>query len=1138
MPRNKKEQIMISKILRSLFFLVVSLAAAQAFGQSLTGSFSGVVTDGAGGAISNAAVKVVNAATGVEVFSGATDGEGLYRATAIPAGVYNFVFAAQGFKQFSLNNVTLAVDQRARVDAKLELGEVSETVTVTSESAIQLDKETSALSETIDTETVINLPLNGRAVLNLLSLVGGISSSGDGTDVNTAQLSINGSRTLNSEFTVDGVSVVSGSTGGLTRLPSTEAIRELKVNTSAFSAEYGRTSGGSINSVIKSGTKQFHGTLYEYFRNEALNANNFFRNLRGEERPADRYNQFGASLGGPFLLPRFDGGLPGLNRSKNTFFFFNYEGLRRKAPSSPLSSIPEERFRSGDFSAATVVIRDPVTRQPFPGNRIPENRIDPAARKILALFPASNTEGIIDPATGRRLNNYVNTQSNARDSNEYTTRIDHHAFAGKARIFGRFTYYRAFSEGVEDIAGLLNNEVADSFTTGYQASIGYTHNWSPSLITEINVGFLRDNPKIDPPTDGINLAEVVGIQRSPYPAMPRISISGYSLIGTNENTLRRQINNIYQTSGTVSLVRGANLLRMGVQFRRNQFNVFNPGGSFFGVYNFNGELTSPNNSANNAVHSLADFMLGLVQTANYNLPQPPTGRRNWNIGVFAQDDWKVTRNLTLNLGLRYEYEAPKKVSNNIYSRIDTRTGRLLVAGKNASDALDLESDKLNFAPRVGFAYSVTPKTVLRGAFGIFYSQIFSNLGGIVLYPGFTVNQNFPDRGAGVAQEFSLSQGMPLVARQNLEDPFFVEREASATAPLGGGAQYGEIGPLPSSLQWNFGIQRELPFNVFLDASYVSTRGLHLPLSLPYNDVPFDRVEELQRLGSGITTQMARPFPTAARFNSFVHAGTSTYHALQVKAQRQVRGFAFRSVYTWSKSIDDGSGLFSFSQPNGVDPGQYLQLFRRFDRAPSTFDRRHTYSSSLQYTTRGDWWRRDFLLSGIFVARTGIPDTINQNNLNPVASQQRPHAIAPFDDIYAGGRVSEGIGIRYLKAPNTPGFPLAPSGPLYVGSVAAGTRRQVLPVSIGTLPRNSVRLPGEWNLDFSFARQFRLREGLRFQLRGEFFNVFNHTQFNGPNTSLTVTADANGNPFFNSPSFGLITAARSARFVQIVARIEF
>ncbi|MGH9845078.1 MAG: carboxypeptidase regulatory-like domain-containing protein [Blastocatellia bacterium] len=477
---------MTSKKLRCLFFLIASLIATQAFSQSLTGSFSGVVTDEAGAAIPNASVKIVNAATGLEVFSGATGAEGLYRATAIPAGVYNFVFAAQGFKQFSLNNVGLAVDQRARIDAKLELGAVTETVTVTSESGIQLDKETSALSETIDTDTVVNLPLNGRAVLNLLSLVGGISTSGDGSDVNTAQLSINGSRTLNSEFTVDGVSVVSGATGGLTRLPSTEAIRELKVNTSAFSAEYGRTSGGSINSVIKSGTKQFHGTLYEYFRNEALNANNFFRNLRGEQRPPDRYNLFGASLGGPFLLPKFDGGLPDLKRSRNTFFFFNYEGLRRKAPSSPLSSIPEERFRSGDFSAATVVIRDPVTRQPFPDNRIPENRIDPAARRILALFPAPNTAGIIDPATGRRLNNYVNTQSNPRNNDEYTTRIDHTAFKNGARIFGRFTHYRAFSKGVEDIAGPLNNEVGDSFTTGYQVALGYTHNWSPQLITEIN----------------------------------------------------------------------------------------------------------------------------------------------------------------------------------------------------------------------------------------------------------------------------------------------------------------------------------------------------------------------------------------------------------------------------------------------------------------------------------------------------------------------------------------------------------------------------------------------------------------------------------------------------------------------------
>jgi hypothetical protein len=478
------------------------------------------------------------------------------------------------------------------------------------------------------------------------------------------------------------------------------------------------------------------------------------------------------------------------------------------------------------------------------------------------------------------------------------------------------------------------------------------------------------------------------------------------------------------------------------------------------------------------------------------------------------------------------------MSNDIYSRVDIVSGKLLVAGKNASRTLDLEAAKYNFAPRVGFAYSLTDHTVIRSAFGVFYSQIFSNLGGIVLYPGFTVSQQFPDLGVAVPQPFRLNEGTPLVAVQNFQDPFFVERNATPSNPLNSGAQFGQINPMPHSLQWNWGIQHEVARGTILDMSYVGTRGLNLPLSLSFNQIPFERGEELARLGSTVENQRARRLPNVDGLGAFVHAGTSSYHSLQFKAVRQLtRSFGFQTSYTFSKSMDDGSGLFSFSQPYGLDQGQFPNYFRYLDRAVSAFDRPHNFAASFQYRTGGPRWLRNWTISPIVIARTGLPDTITQSNLYPGVTQQRPNVINTNASAEGGGEVPEGTAIRYLLAPGSPNFPFTPSGPLFTGSGA--TRTLVLPASVGTLGRNTTREPSEFNIDLAIARSFPIRDTMRFEIRGEAFNFLNHTNFNGANTSLSVQADPRtGQAVFNSPNFGLITTAKSARFVQLVARFEF
>lgn len=1168
--------------LRAVRAAAFLLLAAVAYGQSLTGTIAGNVTDATGAVVPGATIRIINATTRALVFTGTSDAEGAYLAPALPAGRYNLTFEAPSFRKIEISNVTLQVDQRARVDAALQTGEVTETVTISGETFGQLERDSSSQDEVINTSQVQNLPLPSRNVLNLLPLIAGVSSGGNATGLNTRQISVNGSRTLNTEITVDGVSVLNGTTGEVTRLPSTEALRELKVLTSGYSAEYGRTSGGYVNAVVDSGTRAYRGGVYEYFRNEALNANNYFRNLRNEERPVDRYNQFGVRFGGPLLVPRFGEGGPVFTQNRDrTFFFFNYEGLRRLVPASPISTVPDERYRSGDFSQVLAgpdgiagtnddgFLRDPRTTAPcglvagqpvrtgcFPNNIIPQDRFDPAARRILALIPlpSPGLPPVFDAVSNRLTSNYINVQTNPRNENEYTLRLDHNAGGGNTRLYGRFTYYKIddFTTGAVQIPGPLDpgaSTESPTFIPGYQTALGLTHTFSPRLILEANFGFLRVDQLRVPQNRGLDFRNILGIERLSADVAPRINISNFTSFGIGANATSREVTNTFMPSGSLSVISGNHSLKFGAQLRKNQFNVFNAGGNFAGVYNITGGATAPTSGGGApAVNAFAEFLLGNINNATYTIPQPLVGRRNHNLGVFAQDDWRVTQRLTLNLGLRWEYETPITVVNDIYARLDNN-GRLLVAGRNASRTLDLETDYNNFAPRVGFAYSFNDRTVLRGAFGSFFGQIFSNLGGAVNFPSFTAAATFQNLGPGLAQPFTLSQGIPLIAVQDFSDPLRVERTATPANPLNTGAQFSETSPLPYTMLWNFGIQRELGSGIVVDASYVGSRGVHLPLSLPVNQPPFELATELARLNSGIETQRARPNPNVAGFSPFFNAGTSSYHSLQLKGSRQFsRSVSFLTTYTWSKSIDDGSGLFNSSQPNGLDQGQFPRFFRYLDRGPSAFDRRHSYTLALQYTMPKFAFLPDafgralsnFQINPILLWRTGLPDTITQSNTNPLATQQRPN-VANNNSIYADELTPEGQGIRYLVAPiigNVPNasFPYAPSGPVFTGTGAA--RRQVLPLSIGTLGRNTVYQPSEFNIDLSISRRIALSERFALQFRAEAFNALNHTNFNGPDVSLAVQTDAAGNVFFNSPTFGLITGARPSRFMQLVLRLDF
>ncbi|HWF48713.1 MAG TPA: carboxypeptidase regulatory-like domain-containing protein, partial [Bryobacteraceae bacterium] len=505
-------------VLFSLFLLGVGTYAQT------TGQISGTVTDATKAPVEGATVTIVNADTGVTVFKGTTNASGIYRAANVPVGRYNISVEAPGFKKYDVSGVNIAIDQKASIDAVLELGQVAETVNVEGSSAGQLATDSSSLGGTITPADVQNLPLPSRNTLNLLALSPGVSSGADITNqggLNTSQLSINGSRTLNSEFLLDGVSVVTGSTGSPETLPPPDSIREFKVLTSSYSAEYGRTSGAIVTLVTNSGTNNYHGAAYGYFRNEVLDANNYFNNVLGKKRPEDRYNLFGGKIGGPLSIPKL------YNGKNKTFFFLNYEGLRQAAPFNTPSSLPYGAYATGNFSASRTAVDMPGTHTQFAGNIIPSSLINPAALKILSQVPAPNSSGTLNATDNLITNNYVSVGSNHPTSDLGLARLDE-SISQNTRLFGTFMHYISLSPPTQAFPGVLDNATGTSTTTGYDSTIGLTQTWSPTLITEVRFGFFRNNSEYVPLTVGINTPQTFGVANSFGFAAPDFNISSYS----------------------------------------------------------------------------------------------------------------------------------------------------------------------------------------------------------------------------------------------------------------------------------------------------------------------------------------------------------------------------------------------------------------------------------------------------------------------------------------------------------------------------------------------------------------------------------------------------------------------------------
>jgi hypothetical protein len=1135
------------------------LQPVPAMAQAVNARIEGTITDPTGAVIPNAHVTIRNVDTNVVAFDGKTDAAGVYHALTVPPGKYTVTAEANGFRKQEQENVNVSLAQNITLDFAMMQGSVDQVLTVTSNAQAVLNQSDATISTLVTPSAIQDLPLQNRNITQVFLLTPGVAQGGNTNSQNNAQLVFNGGRVLGTNPLLDGTSVINASTGQIDQLPSPDALSEVKVITTSPSAEYGRSSGATVLFTTKSGTNQFHGGLYTLLRNEALDANTWVNKQTGTARPKDRFLQYGGTFGGPILLPHL------YNGRNRTFFFFNYDVTRTKSPASSTQTIPGigsnpnvtcgagSGFRGGDFAAAAglVTIIDPKTGQPFPNNIIPCGRINPAAAKIMALLPAPNQGGSQDKTNARFTNNYFQQDILSSVTPLYTGRFDEN-IGTRLTLFGSVNYWTPNSPSQIVFNPTLNNNKPAAPTSGWEAAIGGNEVITPTLIVQGHFGFYRTASTSESTSQGINNADALGIQSTPAAITPTFTVSGYSSLGPPINSLLNQSTQTFSEYLSVTKILGPHTIKAGEENRWNQFNRLAPTSYNNGMFNFDGTVSNSTHAGGSAVAAQADFLLGAIKNTSYELPQPEQGRRNYNLSFFAQDDWKARNNLTLNLGIRQEYESPLTVAHNIYSRFDPSTGVLLVAGKNASRSLNLPTPLWNLSPHFGFAYTPTPGTVVRGGFSIVYGQIFSNLGSQVNSPGFDVVTNTNNLGTGIPQPFTLSQGIPLTGVQNLDDPASSLGTGTTQNPIqAGGPEFISVSKLSSNQQANIGIQQDLGHSIVLEANYIHAHSIHLPVSMSLNQSKV--IDEQGNINTALATQIGLtntttftqsqlPFPTLTNISGQGNYGGAHYDALQVSGRRQFSSsIAFIASYTWSKSIDDSSGIYSFSQPsgiNGIAPWN-AALRRRYDVGLSSFDQRNAANIAVQYTSHGNVWTKDFRISAIFVAHSGIPQTITESGANvPGASSQRPNGNASL--IKEKTRVHTGNAIQYFTPPGDSAFPFTVAGPFYA-TPTGGKRTQYAAPAFGTAGRNTTSQPGEQTLNMAASRTFSIKEGLRFQIRVDALNVLNHTNLQGANTSLTVTnvgtaaAPAAG---FSSAGFGQITSAWPTRQLQLLGRFSF
>lgn len=1065
--------------MRVLFLLFLSVSSIWA--QSGTSALSGTITDVSGATLPKADVVVTNLSSGTR-HATITNDSGVYHVATLPPGVYSVAVSAPGFQPVTRSGITLAVSQSIAVDVTLEVGQANTTISVEADLPLT-ESQSSTLGQVVNRRMVATLPMPNRAATSLAALAPGVVmiDTGQGAE-NYPIFSIAGGRARNQNFTLDGGNVTNAV--GLTRpqqmtsLPM-DAMQEFRVISNNYSAEQGHSTGGVIAMSTRSGTNQFHGSVFEFLRNQVLDARNFF----AAERPPLRLNQFGASFGGPV-------------RKDKTHFFATWEQTRQVSSVIALQTVPTAAQREGDFSGLAPIY-DPATtvgrdRQPFAGNRIPAGRFDPVAVAALNYWPQPNrTAG----AAGG--NNYAANSDSRLLRNIVVGRLDH-----QFRPADQFTArYYINDSYIENSGSFPKPEAAPDANWNdvrIQSIMGaHTHIFRPDLANEFKVSYLRRKFIDDRFGSGQNLAGLLGLTGVSAAAFPNFTVPGYAALSTSSMSRHQTPIQDLQFLESLSWLRSKHALKFGVEFRRganSEIRDRSSSGSLAFTPLITGKPGTPGTG-----NGLASLLLGEVNSGAIQVSDHIVSRAAYWAG-YVQDDWRITPSLTLNAGFRWETELPRRVDEDRQNSFDpdalnpvsgTR-GTVTFSGRDGVPRPAFRTDWNNFGPRLGLAWSFGGGYVFRGGAGFFYGSTVSNTIGDVASTGFSDSASFVVSQADLQSAFRLRDGFPRYSRPPLT-------AGIGAVPLGQKPNtavgfFEPARPTPISYQYNFSLQRELWRSAVLEAGYMGNVGHHLTA----NDLTLSQVRP-ERMGPG-DSQVRRPYPQFSNVYSINPAiGNSTYHAGFLRVEKRfTSSFAFLGHYTFAKFLDDVASSNEYG-----DPQSYMDAYNRsLDKSLSGTDVRHrTLFTVIYESQKGNWLLRGWQIGASATLQSGGPFTVTTlaNTTNAFsAGALRPDLVS--NPVADAPELSRWFNTNAFRAP--------------------------APFRFGTAPRSVLRGPAQQTVDATLSRQFSLTEKWKTELRGEFYNLLNHANFDIPGRVL------------GAADFGTIQSSRPARTVQLGLRISY